>query len=155
MPAWIFVAEVASVEDDTTCTVRLGSGLELKDVRLRAVVNDEKTGILITPTVGSHVLVADFSGGQLTDMAVLQYSQVDKVTLNGGDLKGLVKIEELTKKLNNLVNWCKNHVHSGVITAVSGGVTEPAVGTPGNSAAPTTSPADFNKDDYEDTAVTH
>ena len=165
-PAWIFVAEVASVEDDTTCTIRIGSGLELKDVRLRAVVNDEQTGILVTPTVGSHVLIADFSGGNLTDLAVLQYSQVDKITLNNGDHKGLVNIEDLTGKLNDLVDKVNalrqafnTHTHSCSLSvtgsAAAGAVTGTATGNSQTPSKQAQQASKFNKDDYEDTAVLH
>ncbi|MBQ7530849.1 MAG: hypothetical protein IJT12_04015, partial [Paludibacteraceae bacterium] len=154
------------VEDDTTCTVRLGSGLELQDVRLRAVVNDKKPGILVKPTVGSHVLVADFSGGQLTDMAVLQYSEVDSITLNGGDLKGLIRIEDLTDKLNDLVlkvndltQTFNGHTHTCNLSVSTTGTAVAQTGTAtGSSQGPsqTAQQAEqFNKADYEDTSVTH
>lgn len=167
--AILFPAEVKSVDGDT-CTIKIGT-LELTDVRLRAVVNKKSDKIVVTPQKGSKVLVADLSGGDYRDLAVLSYSEPEKVELfienttvvidkervviNGGQWDGLIKIQQLTNKLNELVAWCGSHQHGGVITAVSGGVNAPAAGTTGDSAAPTTQPAVFNKDDYEDAKITH
>ena len=53
------------------------------------------------------------------------------------------------------MDWCKNHTHDGVITAVSGGSGSPATGTPGNTGKPITTPNDFDKSDYEDDKITH
>lgn len=79
----------------------------------------------------------------------------DRITLNGGSLGGLIKIEELTAKVNELIDAFNSHTHPGVITAVSGGSGAPAVGTPGNTQAPATTAARFDKGDYENTKVTH
>lgn len=79
----------------------------------------------------------------------------DQITLNGGSLGGLIKIEELTAKVNELIGTFNSHTHPGVITAVSGGSGAPAVGTPGSTQVPAATAARFNKDDYENTKVTH
>jgi hypothetical protein len=71
----VFAAKVKAV-DDTTCTVEL-DGLELKGVRLRAVINSEEEQLLITPKKDSYVLVVDLSAGKLSDLAVLTYSEVE------------------------------------------------------------------------------
>lgn len=47
--------------------------------------------------------------------------------------------DELKSDFNTLVSTFNSHVHSGVIVSVSGGSGAPAVGVPGNSAAPTSS----------------
>lgn len=163
--AVVFPAEIKSVEGET-CSVAI-EDLVLTDVRLKSVVNNETDHVLILPKVGSHVLVCDFSGGQYRDLVVLEYSEVEKldvcigqttmvmedgqVTMNGGENNGLVKIQELTDKLNSLVDWCKNHTHGQVVTAVAG----QATATIGNSGTPTSPPSKFKKDDYEDTTITH
>ena len=82
--AWLFVAQVSSVQQDSTCTIKMPSGLELAGVRLRAVVNDDKDQILVTPKQHSYVLVADFSGGDLTDLAVIKYSEPQAMDINIG-----------------------------------------------------------------------
>ena len=116
--AWLFVAQVSSVQQDSTCTIRMPSGMELAGVRLRAVVNDDKDQILVTPKQHSHVLVADFSGGNLTDLAVIKFSRPQAIDINigsstvhiedgqiefnGGDNGGLINITDLTGKLNTI-----------------------------------------------------
>lgn len=52
---WCFTAKVKSV-DGEVCTIEI-DGLQLSDVRLRAVVNSNKEKILITPRKDSCVLV--------------------------------------------------------------------------------------------------
>lgn len=163
------IAKVVSVDGDV-CTCEL-DGLQVSDVRLRAVLNGKSERILITPKKDSYVLVYDMSIGLMRDFVVVSYSEIEKVNIeigetsievkdgkiciNGGENDGLVKIAELTNKLNELVNAFNNHTHSGVITEVSGGSGAPAVGTPGNTGAPVSTAKTFTKDDYEDTKVTH
>lgn len=102
-----FTAKVTSVDGDT-CDVEL-EDMKLTDVRLRAVVNGEDSKILVTPKTGSHVLVVDLSGN-LSQLVVVGYSEVkkieinvtDKIIFNGGNNHGLVKIEALKSRLNNI-----------------------------------------------------
>lgn len=150
--AGIFTAKVLSTDGDTCCVDI--DGLVVSDVRLRAVVNGEESGILVTPKTGSYVTVADLSGN-LTRLVVVGFSEVekievdadDKIIFNGGQNKGLIQIEKLTQKLNDLVNAFNQHTHqvstTGGPTAQSG-VAQPP--TPINS---------FNQSDYEDTNITH
>ena len=149
----LIMAEVKQVED-TTCNVAIDD-LELRGVRLRAVVNNEESGIVVTPKVGSMVMITDISNGNMSDWAVIMYSEIETIAINGGKNEGLINIKDITDKLNVLVDWCKNHTHSGVITAVSGGSGAPAVGTNGNTGKPITSPNAFNQSDYEDDKITH
>lgn len=101
------VGEVKSV-DGECCTVDV-AGLELDEVRLTAVSDGAEEKLLITPKTGSKVLIADLSEGGQRDLAVVGYTNVEKIegsfdqiTLNGGDNGGLVNIQDLTDKLNNL-----------------------------------------------------
>lgn len=141
-----FTAKVEGV-DGETCSVSI-DGVKLTDVRLRAVVNGEDSKILVTPKVGSYVLLTDLSGGKFTDLAVISYSEVDKIeitaddkiVINGGDNNGLVKIDKLTEKLNELVEKFNTHTH-------------PVPN--GTSSLTSTQASVFNKSDYEDTKITH
>ena len=128
----LFTAEVTKVSGDT-CSVRYGD-LVFEDVRLRVIAEDSNNSrMLLTPKVGSCVLVADLSDGDKRDFAVVMLSEVEKVELtadvmfNGGSNGGLVKIQELTDKLNGLIDKFNNHTHS---------VTTPDTFT--GTAAPTT-----------------
>jgi hypothetical protein len=99
----VFTAQVTAVNSNT-CEVLVDDNTMLTDVRLLAVINSETSNMLVTPKVGSYVLITDLSGGKLNDLAVLQFSEIEKITINGGELGGLVKIKELTEKLNALEN---------------------------------------------------
>ncbi|MBR3659075.1 MAG: hypothetical protein IKN61_04105 [Bacteroidaceae bacterium] len=141
-----FTAKVTSV-DGETCDVEL-EGMKLTDVRLRAVMNGEDSKILVTPKIGSHVLVVDLSGN-LSQLAAVGYSEVekieidatDKIIFNGGNNKGLIQIEKLTQKLNELVIAINAHTHP----VVSGSATGVMV----SALSP------FSSSDYEDTKITH
>lgn len=160
--ATIFPAVVKQV-DGAVCTVTVGD-LDISDVRLRAVINNDQDQILRIPKANSQVLVADMSGGEFRELVVIEQSQTEKIdltigqttlviedgkiTINGGNLNGLVKIQELTDKLNELVNAFNNHIHTTTATVGPSAT----VGT----LTPPVSPANtFVKSDYEDTTVKH
>ncbi len=146
-----------------TCTVQIDS-LQLKDVRLRAVINNNEDKVLLTPKTGSYVLVYDMSGGKMRDLVVMSCSEIEKieiktenttvnidkngVMINGGNLGGLVKIEELTNKLNALVNAFNTHTH--IVSGTAGEM--PVTGT---AFIVESKASVFNKNDYEDTKVKH
>ena len=145
--------------DGDTCSVEL-DGLTLTDVRLRAVVNGENSKILVTPETGSYVLVADLSG-DFSQLAVVGYSEVEKIEVdadnivfNGGDNNGLVKIKELTDRLNELVDAFNQHTHTGEFEGTIGG----AAATGSISTIPTTQQHphfNYETDKYEDDKITH
>ena len=150
--ARIFTAKVMGTDGDTCCVDI--DGLVVSDVRLRAVVNGEESGILVTPKTDRFVTVADLSGN-LTRLVVVGFSEVekievnadDKIIFNGGQNKGLIQIEKLTQKLNDLVNAFNDHTHQVSTTGgpkAQSGVAQPPVPT-----------NPFNKSDYEDTNITH
>jgi hypothetical protein len=68
--AYIYPAQVEAVSG-RTCSVRIDDNLPVTDVRLRAVINTNAEQVLLTPKVGSYVLVADLSGGNHRDLAVI------------------------------------------------------------------------------------
>lgn len=157
----LLTGKVKSV-DGETCTVSIGD-LTLTDVRLRSVVNGEQSRLLITPKQGSYVTLIDLSG-ELRETEVIGYSQIEaididtsgditvncrgNIVINGGSNDGLVKINELTQKLNQLVQQFNAHTHTTTATVGPSA----ALGT----ISPTTSQASlFNKTDYEDTKVKH
>ncbi len=106
----IYLAEVLEVSGQT-CSVRI-DGITLSDVKLRAIINTKhQSQLLITPKVGSLILVADLSGGKFTDMVVFAFSEIEKVeltapkiVLNGGKNEGTVKVQPLVDRLNALEN---------------------------------------------------
>ena len=72
----------------------------------------------------------------------------DKITFNEGKL-GLIKIDALTNKLNDLVDAFNNHTHEGVIVSVTG----QATGYEGSSDTPKNKADKFNMNSYENTRV--
>lgn len=140
----LYVGRVKSVEGET-CTVQVDD-LTLSDVRLRAVVNGKESKMLITPACGSYVTMIDL-GDAMTDLLVIAYSEIekveiacDKVIFNGGNNGGLINIEKLTKKLNDLANDLRTHTHTC---------------PNGTTAVTKTIVTTFSKDDYEDEKVKH
>lgn len=157
-PSAFVLAKVKKV-DGKTCSVLIGD-LELADVRLRAVVNQEESGILITPKEGSFVMITDLSNGRMSDWAVAMYSEVDKVEFNSGKNDGLININDLTDKLNKLVDEVNNlkDKFNGHTHIVSGTVDIPAATCSGNAAAimdQASAATKFDKSDYEDDKITH
>ena len=128
------VKEVSGV----TCTVEIGS-LTVSDVRLRASEKPEETQILITPAIGSAVILASLSG-DMTNLVVVAVDVAESITINGGKLGGLINIEALTSKLNELVQVFNSHTH----TAPNGPTTPP-----------TTSAKQLQRKDYEDEKIKH
>ncbi len=155
-----FTAKVKSV-NGKTCTVEL-EGLTLTDVRLRAVVNGENSKILVTPKTDSYVLVVDLAGN-LSQLAVVGYSEVEKIEVdadnivfNGGDNKGLVKIEELKSNLNSLKNYVEA-MASAVLSAFNAvGAGPTASGSAGaGSFEGSMSGRSISFEDMEDDKITH
>ncbi|WP_417128304.1 hypothetical protein [Phocaeicola sp.] len=136
---------VKSVEG-TTCTVTFGT-LDVEGVRLRASLADNESHLLIVPKVGTAVVVGSLSN-DLSLLVVLAVDEVESITINGGKLGGLINIESLTQKINELVRTFNNHTHQ-VSTTGS------ATAQTGTAAAVTSKASELNKSDYEDTKVTH
>lgn len=172
-----FYAKIKSVDaDKRTCVATDDNEMQYDDVLLYAVENADLKGVCMIPSVDSAVLVSRIGGSN--ELFVAMFSVIDRVVIttekvravistdkvevdcdeivfNGGDNKGMVKIEQLTTKINELVDSFNKHVHSGVIIGVSGGSGAPAVGAAGNSAAPTAAAARLNLSDYENEKITH
>ena len=156
MGGLVFVGKVESVDGDS-CTVSVGA-LDLTDVRLTAATDGEDGKMLLTPKEGSMVLVADLGQGTRRDLAVVGYTHIEKIeatcsqiTLNGGDLGGLVKIEKLTEKINGLVQAFNSHTHTVSGSAQMGNTQLPVTAT----AAAGNWAQELNKNDYEDTKIKH
>jgi len=147
-----FVCTVKSVDGATCTVVRVLDDLEIPDVRLNCH-STKDSGIVITPKKDSYVLVTSIDG---LNFFVSQCSEVEKITIdcngdiiiNGGNNDGIIKIKELTQKLNNLVNTFNSHTHQ---VSTSG----TAATQTGTAAAVTAKASKFNQSDYEDTKVTH
>lgn len=97
--AILYQGVVRSVED-RTCSVEV-DGLEIPDVRLRATTSTEDEELLITPAIGSGVIVGSLTG-DITELIVLSIDRAETITLHGGRQGGLVLIRNLVDRLNAL-----------------------------------------------------
>lgn len=82
------------------------------------------------------------TGNPLSNSSVL-FRNDGVSEINGSEFEGLVKIIDLTTKLNALVTDYNLHTHSGVQTGA------------GTSGVPTATTNTFSKSDYENTNVVH
>lgn len=129
--------------DGLEVVVQMGSTEVTAQLRATAMKQDGQ--ILMTPAVDSAVVVGSLSG-DLTRLVVLAMDRCDKiemkgeVVLNGGQYGGMVQVEELTSKLNELVRAFNTHTHTC---------------PQGSTSTPTTAAKSFVRSDYENTKVKH
>lgn len=114
----VFSGKVATVnEQDATCEVEIDDNLLVPAVRLRAVVTD-LLGFWVLPKINSDIIIAQIDGG--TDFIIVQAAEIDKLFIsignktfefnaneavfNSGANGGLVKVIELTQKVNAIEN---------------------------------------------------
>ena len=139
--------------DDIFCTVTIG-GIDIPEVRLRASESaDDDTQMLVCPKVGSAVILGSLSG-DLAELVVLSVDKVDHIIVNGGKFGGLIKIEELVTRLNNLekdINNLKTIFSSWVPVLQDGGT---ALKTASSSWA-TSQLTPTKVSDIEDNKITH
>ncbi len=150
-----FVCKVKSVENATCTVVRVLDDLEIPGVRLNCH-STENSGIVVTPKVDSYVLVTSIDGhshfvSQCSEVEKITINCNTKITINDGKNDGIIKIKELTEKLNAFVDTFNNHTHSGTFTGTIGGAT-----AEGNLTLINTTEAEsFNRGYYEDGNITH
>ena len=149
-PITVYQGIVESVEG-ITCTVRFGK-MAVSGVRLRASEASEDAQMLIVPRKDSAVIVGSLTG-DLTELAVLSVDTIERIEINGGQLGGLINIQDLTDKINELVDAFNRHTHTIAQGAIICGeypsikpVTVPAI---------TSKASRLNKADYEDDTVKH
>ena len=146
---------IVTATDGTECTCRIGS-VEVSGIRLRASLTDRDRQLLVVPKIQSAVVLGSLSG-DLSNLVVLQVDEADKIIFNGGQLGGLVNIETLTDKINELVDTFNGHTHSLAIgtVKVSGAAGESANTAPIQVPAISRKAEKLDKNDYEDTNITH
>lgn len=170
---------VKSVDEKArTCNVQVG-GIVHEDVLLYAVEKENLRGRVLIPKIGSMVIVARIAASNRHYVAM--FSEVDKViftlgeqvtmtcdgeqieasapkiVLNGGELGGLINIEPLTRKINDLIEAFNTHTHSipsGTV-AVTGSASAQNNPKPVEVPAPASKHGKVQRKDYEDTKITH
>ena len=122
-------------------------------MRLRASTEVDGAQIIVRPAVGSVVIVGSLTG-DLDHLVVLSMDRAEEVIINGGKLGGLIKVQEITQKLNALeseVNNLKQLLASWVPVKGDGGAV--LRGLLGSWAGKRLTLS--RREDYEDTKVKH
>ncbi|HRS19363.1 MAG TPA: hypothetical protein P5243_07655 [Bacteroidales bacterium] len=152
----LFVAEVVDIQTDT-CSIQYNT-LKLTNVRLCAIKDGNKSKLIVRPKVGSDVLVFDMSGGDLTDLLVLQVTDVEDIQTDKGSNGGLIQIEKLTDKINEVVDSLNDLIeafngHTHATATVIGQVT--VSGTATKIAIPSIKASKLKSSDYENPKIKH
>lgn len=132
------VCTVDSVDlvNRTCYCIPINEDADITEVRLMANIDN---GFLLIPEVNSVVVVSFLSD---SSAYVALVSKVSEVQLNGTNFNGLIKIDEQTAKLNQLVTELQTQL--GLIaTGIAAG---------GGSYTPATL-STFNKTDYENIKI--
>lgn len=94
------LAEVAKVvtinETEKTCLLKSASDDSEFTAQLSA---GEQASLLVIPKTGSVVFAKKAENGTYY---ITQYSEIEKIVMFGGELGGMVKINQLVEKLNNV-----------------------------------------------------
>ncbi|MCF0219091.1 MAG: hypothetical protein HUK14_04845 [Muribaculaceae bacterium] len=106
--------------------------------------------------IGETSAVMDADGCRIDTAKMSAHINKEDIIFNGGDLDGLVIIQKLTDKLNELKDTVndlisKYNAHVHITTATVGASGTPGVLQPTTSTATAAKP--FNKNDYENTKI--
>ena len=92
-------ATVTKVQTET-CSVKLDTGLELDDIRLKAAINSGTDFLMLRPKVGSKVLLLSMTG-TLEDLAIIKIDQVKNIELKQGGMEILADAADGKVKIKN------------------------------------------------------
>lgn len=113
--------------------------------------------LVVKPTVGTDCLIGILEG-QESVAWLMHASEAETMVFNGGDNNGLIKIKELTDKLNalkdtvnSLVSSYNTHTH----TVATTGTAVAQTGTATAIVTQATQAVAFDKADYENDKITH
>ena len=119
MPNMLVCGEVEKVDEENMLCLINTDGEEEKVVA-SLVIGEGSKGVVQVPKVGSMVLVGMIGNA---NGFLLMSEENDKIIINGGENKGLVKIEELKENLEKMTKRI-----DGIIEAIKGGVCVPKDG---------------------------
>lgn len=158
---------IASVIEDKIDTVDIEDLNEVCYLDVRKIATQDSKGLIPKLKKGSYVIVSRLSNSDelyISMMSEIEGFDVeiegqtlsiskDGFIFNKGENGGLIKIQELTDKVNELVDWCTNHTHSNAaFSGTIGGAT--AVGAL-TVPAPIAPPQKLNKSDFENNKIKH
>lgn len=132
------VCTVSNVTNESCDCTPVNGDADFIGVRLQASVS---TGIIIKPKDGSIVIVTMINK---TTGYVAMFSEVDSIVLNGDNYDGLVRVNDLTTKLNQLITQLTTQL----------GLIATGIATGGGSYTPGTL-STFSATDYKNTTIKH
>lgn len=99
---------VTSVDETKrTCEVKPISGATIYGVKIQSI-ESQTVGIVPVPKVGSYVIVTFLDNRKGFISTYTECTKIlidtDSIIINGGTLDGMVKVNDLVTKLNNLEN---------------------------------------------------
>ncbi|MDR1984974.1 MAG: hypothetical protein LBQ28_09155 [Prevotellaceae bacterium] len=152
------ICKILSVNGRTCDVKTIDSEITIEGVRLNTDIESEN-GLILKPAVDSYVLVTQideanyfvsfFSEIDAVDVVIEETTiNIDKngIVINGGALDGLVKINELTQKLNDFISAFNSHTHS--VTTNGSSTTQTGI-----TQTTTSQAQQFNKSDYENEKI--
>jgi len=151
-PVTLILCTVDSVDADAyTCDCTPVSSNSDTIIAAVSLTINSCDGCLFIPVVGSNVIVG-YSARGIAYVAM--FSEIESIQFMDGSYQGLVRVKELTEKLNNIENLVNDliskfntHTHTGVQT---GAGTSGTTGTPENNTLNTT-----QQSEIENTKITH
>lgn len=170
-PLLVNVGKVSNIDEDKRiCDITIDDDLTLNNCRLNAIIDSYSNKLLIVPKDNSMVAFIAI-GGKLTEPLVIAYSEIEKILLtigesdiliedgkiemNGGNLGGLIKLQQLESNLNKLKKYVEDlatmaSTAMAPMAALDGGASVTTFNT--NWGATN---AAFSFEDMEDTKITH
>lgn len=158
-------------EQNRSCEIKIDDDLTLFNCRLNAVLDSYQNHLLIVPKDQSAVAFVCVDG-KPTDPLIIAYSEIDKLLLqienttlqinkdnikiNGGNLGGLINIDDLKNNLDQLKNYVEA-LNTAISTGLSAvGESTAASGTAAKTAYTTAMAGkSVSFQDMEDTKITH
>ncbi len=143
-------------------TVELNTSIQIDEVRVRAVVNTETTGMFVEPKVGSYVIVGLIEG-KLESLFVIAFSEIvkyhlkaDLIEFNGDSFGGIAKVQEIEANLNAIKDYLST-LNSAIYTGINAvGVSTAASGTIGAEAFDSAMAGQvINFSNMENTSIKH
>ena len=170
-PLLVTVGKVSNIDEDKRiCDITIDDDLTLNNCRLNAIIDSYSNKLLIVPKDNSMVAFIAI-GGKLTEPLVIACSEIEKILLtigeidiliedgkiemNGGNLGGLIKLQQLESNLNKLKKYVEDlatmaSTAMAPMAALDGGASVTTFNT--NWGATN---AAFSFEDMEDTKITH
>lgn len=155
------VATVTSVnETDRTCEAELVSGGKVYEIRLQSVIGNSN-GFVQIPAVNSKILITFLNKSTGFVSLCSEVSKIlidtDLVQFNQGTLDGMVKINDLVSRINDLENLfttLQTNIGSWIVAPNDGGLAfKTVLTTPPTGFATKTVPSTI-KADFENTKIT-